>query len=129
MKSKLLYSVLLAVLPLSLVLASCGSSSTYTGDSGNASATGTTEGASTATEITMKNIHFVPNDITVAVGTTVTWTNEDAVAHNVTSDDGLFESGNITKGETFSYTFDKPGTYSYHCTLHPPDMKGTVVVQ
>lgn len=128
------YTLVLTLLALPLALVSCGSSSSNN-DGGlyGPSGGGSTETSSSTTaggnEIVMKNIHFVPNEITVDAGTTVTWTNEDAVAHNVTSDDGLFESGNLTKGDTFTYTFDKPGTYNYHCTLHPPDMKGTVVVQ
>ncbi|MEO6122626.1 MAG: plastocyanin/azurin family copper-binding protein [Ilumatobacteraceae bacterium] len=79
---------------------------------------------------------FLPSPMTVAVGTTVTWRNDDAVFHTVTSGtsngtvgkpDGKFESGNIQKGETFSMTFDEAGTFDYFCTPHPW-MRGQVVV-
>ncbi len=79
---------------------------------------------------------FGPSDLTVEVGTTVTWTNDDIIAHTVTSGesdgasgtpDGAFDSGNIDPGGTFEFTFDEPGTYSYYCTPHPW-MRGTVTV-
>jgi len=81
---------------------------------------------------------FSPRVTTVPVGTTVTWTNEDGkVVHTVTSGesdgtvgtpDGLFDSGNMKNGDTFSFTFAEPGTYEYHCTPHPW-MMGTVIVE
>ncbi len=79
---------------------------------------------------------FLPGSPIIAVGTTVTWTNNDAVAHTVTSGsstgtvaspDGLFDSGDIAPGETFSYTFTEAGTFDYFCTPHPW-MMGTVIV-
>lgn len=66
--------------------------------------------------------------VTVNVGDSVTWTNQDSMAHTVTADDGAFGSGSIAAGGTFSHTFTKAGTYSYHCTLHP-QMKGVVIVR
>jgi plastocyanin len=74
------------------------------------------------------NAGYKPNPITVAVGTTVTWTNSDSTAHTVTSDGGLFNSNSMAPGGTFSYMFPVAGSYPYHCTLHP-GMVGTVVVQ
>jgi plastocyanin len=70
---------------------------------------------------------FTPATITVAVGGTITWTNNDAVPHTVTADDDSFDSGIMRKGVTWSKTFSAPGTYTYFCTLHP-EMRGTVVV-
>ena len=70
---------------------------------------------------------FVPGTITVNVNTTVKWTNKDAIAHTVTSDAGLFDSGNIASNGTYSYKFTSKGTYSYHCAIHP-SMMGTVKV-
>ena len=58
----------------------------------------------------------------------MTWTNNDPVAHTVTSDNGVFASGNLSPGATFSYTFNTAGTYSYHCSIHTY-MVGTVAVQ
>ncbi len=63
------------------------------------------------------------------LGSEVTWTFEDkGVSHNVTADDGSFRSPDVAKG-TFVHRFDKPGTISYTCTIHPDKMKGTVNVR
>jgi plastocyanin len=105
-------SVLLATLLLSVTL----------------SVTVNTKQSSTATaEVTIDNFSFRPQTITVVVGTTVTWTNRDDIPHTVVSDDGVFKSKARDTDEKFSYTFDKAGTYPYHCSLHPK-MTGQVVV-
>lgn len=70
---------------------------------------------------------FSPNPVEVKVGETVTWVNDDSARHTVTSKDGTFDSGMMGKGQSFSYTFDKAGEYSYFCEPHPT-MVGTVVV-
>jgi len=70
---------------------------------------------------------FNPSSITVEAGSTVTWTNSGNAPHTVTADDGAFDSGELANGETFSFTFDEPGTYSYHCDIHP-DMVAEVIV-
>lgn len=70
---------------------------------------------------------YSPASITVHVGDTVTWTNAGTVGHTVTADDGSFDSGMLDVGASWSYTFNSPGTFAYHCTPHPW-MKGTVVV-
>lgn len=84
-------------------------------------------GVQGANEVLIQNMSFSPATITVSAGTTVTWTNKDAIAHTVTSDNNLFNSGNIGSNGTFSYTFSTAGSFSYHCSIHPT-MKGTVVV-
>lgn len=70
---------------------------------------------------------FNPGTIEVPVGSTVTWTNTGAAPHTVTSDDGAFDSGALQPGDTFSATFSAPGTFAYHCDIHPA-MTATVVV-
>jgi hypothetical protein len=65
----------------------------------------------------------------VPAGTKVTWTHAGAAPHTVTSDTKLFDSGRLSQGQTFSFTFDTPGTYAYKCDVHPARMTGTVVVQ
>lgn len=70
---------------------------------------------------------FSPNPVEVKVGETVTWINDDSGRHTVTSKDGVFDSGMMGKGQSFSYTFDKAGEYPYFCEPHP-NMVGTVVV-
>ncbi len=70
---------------------------------------------------------FDPDPLEIPVGTTVTWTNQDTAPHTATADDGSFDSGRLDNGGTFSFTFDTPGTYPYHCDIHPR-MTGTIVV-
>jgi plastocyanin len=81
-----------------------------------------------ATEVKIDNFSFGPTSITVAVGTTVTWTNRDDIPHTVVSTEGVFKSKVLDTDEKFSFTFTKPGTYPYFCSVHPK-MTGTVVVQ
>ena len=71
---------------------------------------------------------FSPATFTVAAGATVSWFNGDNMQHSVTSDAGLFDSGLLSPGARWSYTFTQPGTYAYHCTPHPW-MKGTILVR
>ena len=80
--------------------------------------------------VNIDNFAFGPAAITVAAGTKVTWTNRDDEPHTVTSADDpkLFRSAALDTGDSFSFTFDKPGTYKYFCSIHP-QMTGTVVVQ
>lgn len=70
---------------------------------------------------------FKPKSVTIAVGTTVKWTNNTTVAHTVTSDTGVFNSGIINPGSTFKFTFTKKGTFGYHCMIHP-FMIATIIV-
>jgi plastocyanin len=65
--------------------------------------------------------------LTVNVGSKVTWTNTDSVTHTVTSDNGVFGSGDLAPNATFSYTFNTTGTFAYHCSIHTY-MTGTVIV-
>lgn len=79
-------------------------------------------------EVKIDNFSFGPAIVTVPVGTTVTWTNRDDIPHTVVSDDKVFKSKVLDTDEKFSYTFTKPGTYGYFCSIHPK-MTGKVVVQ
>jgi plastocyanin len=80
-------------------------------------------------EVAMIGISFDPADITVPVGATVVWTNEDAVDHTTTADDDAWDSGVVATGESFDFTFDEPGTYTYLCEIHPAVMQGTITVE
>lgn len=80
------------------------------------------------TSVQIQNYQFSPSTITVKAGDTVTWTNQDSVEHSATSDDGSFDTGLMSQGKSGSVTFSKPGTYTYHCKIHPT-MHGTVIVQ
>jgi len=83
--------------------------------------------------VSIANFAFDEAAMTVAVGTTVTWTNEDGAPHTVTADDGAFDSGNMDSGDVFSFTFEEPGTYAYFCEYHGgaggQGMAGTITVQ
>ena len=84
--------------------------------------------ASVGLGVKIDNFSFAPATITVSRGTMVTWTNRDDIPHTVVSDDKLIKSKVLDTDEKFSYTFTKPGTYPYFCSLHPK-MTGKVVVQ
>ena len=81
--------------------------------------------AGTAVDIT--NFAFTPATLTVKAGDTVTWANHDEEPHTVAADDGSFHSPGMGTNATYSFTFSKPGSYGYTCSVHP-FMHGTVVV-
>lgn len=95
-----------------------------TGTSTTANSTGSTV---TTNQVDIKDMAFTPDSITVKAGSTVTWTNNDGAAHNVTADNNSFSSGTLTAGKTFSQTFNTAGTFKYKCTIHP-NMTGVVIV-
>ena len=148
--------VCLVALSALILLAACGggSTGTATGTTPTTGATSTTAAAPTtgatstpsATAAQTGNgktvmiitdssgsFAFSPATLTIKAGTTVTWKNTTAVAHTVTSDDGKsFDSGTsnpiAAQSGTFSFTFKSPGTFAYHCEIHP-FMKATIIVQ
>ena len=78
--------------------------------------------------ISLTQFTFNPGSVSIPANlVTVTWTNNDGGAHTVTSDTGLFDSGNLNPGMTFSHFFPTPGSYPFHCTYHPY-MTGTITV-
>lgn len=80
-------------------------------------------------EVKIDNFTFAPPTLTVAAGTTVKWVNRDDIPHTVVSDDkSTFKSKAMDTDDSFSYTFTKPGTYNYFCSIHPK-MVAKVVVQ
>jgi plastocyanin len=84
--------------------------------------------ADEANTIVMKNFDFAPMSLTVPAGTTVTWKNLDEEPHTVVGDAGVFRSGGLEQNESFTFKFDKPGTYKFLCSIHPK-MVGTIVVK
>ncbi len=135
--------VVVALVALAAVAAACGSSSS------SSSATPTTPAATasspagaggTAASVSIKNFAFTPKTLTVAPGTTVTWTNNDTMPHNVMSTKslslnspttGVFASSTLSQGQTFSFTFSAKGVYFYECSIHKslPAMHAVVVVK
>ena len=79
--------------------------------------------------VAIKNYAFAPASLSVPVGTTVTWTNDDTAPHTVTVSSGpvTFSSPTLQKGDTYTFTFTTPGTYSYYCAVHP-SMVAKVIV-
>ncbi len=77
--------------------------------------------------VEMRGQIYSPADLTISMGSVVTWINQDNTDHTVTSDGGLFDSGTIMPGGRFLFTFESPGVYSYHCQIHPT-MKGIIRV-
>jgi plastocyanin len=77
--------------------------------------------------IVMKNFDFSPMSLTIKAGSSVTWKNLDGEPHTVTSVDGLFRSGALDENDSYTFKFDKPGTYKYLCSIHPRMMAAIVV--
>jgi plastocyanin len=82
--------------------------------------------------ISVQDNLFQPSQVQVTAGETVTWSQDGAMQHTITADDGSFDSAIINPGDTFSFTFDAPGTYQYYCQIHGgpggEGMSGVVVV-
>lgn len=124
----------LAAAALALAAAGCGSSSSSSSSSSTSTGSSSTPqqvtqtqpsssvGSGPGVKVTMQNIAFNPKSVTVKVGQTITWVNEDSVEHNVTTQPGSsasFKSKNFGQGGTYSWKATKPGTVKYVCTIHP----------
>jgi len=124
-KSRLIFCLACVVLLIvSCMAAGCSSSQTPP-----ASAAPTTSVAGGNT-VVIKNFAFDPSTLTVKNGAVVKWTNQDGAPHTIVSDTGspvAFSSDSLATGATYSFTFTQPGTYMYHCSIHP-SMKGTIIV-
>lgn len=88
----------------------------------------TTSWAGDTAKVLIKDFMFTPTSLTVKAGTTVTWVNMDDEPHTVVLSTGLFRSGGIDTNESYSFKFDKPGTYGIVCSIHPR-MVATIVVE
>jgi plastocyanin len=139
---KRLLVLLIACMALALVAAGCGDDDDDSGNGGGGGGGGNAEqpadtgggGGGGGAEVGMMNIQFEPGDVTIKAGETVTWTNDEGVAHDVDKTSGpgaQFSSGpegGMMEGDTFEHTFDQAGTYEYVCRVHAPGMAGTVEV-
>ncbi len=85
-------------------------------------------GATAANTVVAKSIAYNPDKITVKVGDTVTFKNDDSFAHTFTADNGEFDSNNVDGGGSFQFTTDKAGTIAFHCKIHS-NMHGTITVE
>jgi plastocyanin len=129
-------AVLAGALAAAMGLAACGTSAATAGSSSAAptmtmpmpSGAGAAPAAPVATDhVAIQTFAFGPGTVTVRPGTTVTWTQQDEDQHTVTADDASFASSPLITGQTYTHTFTAPGTYHYHCAIHP-FMHGTVTV-
>jgi plastocyanin len=129
------FTVLALLAIAALIAAGCGSSSnnnpsgspTTTAPSTAASTTTAGGTSSGSTAATIQNFAFHPATTNAKADQKVTWSNEDSTTHTVTADNGSFNSGNLSPGKSFSFTFAQAGTSKYHCSIHP-FMHGTVSV-
>lgn len=126
----MLSSRLVLVSALALLATACGSSDSTTAPTSTpapvVSGSGTPVSIPTGAQ-TLGNQAFSPDAVDVAVGTTVTWTNNDSITHTSTSDGAGWDSGAIAPRAQFSRTFQNAGTFPYHCSIHP-GMVGTITV-
>ena len=124
----------LALVSTVLMLAvGCSGSDSPSSPSPTPSPAPTPDGPSASVTIPMGaeslgNRAYTPDELSVAVGTTVTWTNTDSISHTSTSDANGWNSGTVAPGGNFSFAFQTTGTFPYHCAIHP-GMVGTVVVR
>ncbi len=124
--SKIFWSACAIMLVLSCSFSGCTSS-----QSPQTSTPTTPAPVGGSNAIAIKNFAFSPASLTIKSGTAVTWTNQDGAPHQVASDPGTpvaFSSDSLANGESYQFTFTRPGTYTYYCTIHP-SMKGTIIVQ
>ena len=118
----------LVVIAASLTLAGCSRGRSAASDAYGERSAVTENG--TAVTVDLKDLQFSPKGIKIRPGTTVTWVNNDAVAHNVSQIQSVFLSPDeMQPGQRFSFTFQTPGTYRYQCTFHHPNMNGVVIVE
>jgi plastocyanin len=81
-----------------------------------------------AASVKIANFTFGPQTLTVPVGSTISWTNDDDVPHTVVATDGAFRSKPLDSGDSYAFTFRTPGEHSYFCSIHPM-MTGKVIVK
>lgn len=132
MNNKLIISVLVAVIVVVGIFFIVTKSGKVQYQNPNNTPQATNQSGSSPVEakntVTIQNMSFSPALITVKVGDKITWTNQDSVGHSATADDNSFDTGILSQGQSGSVTFDKAGTYTYHCKVHS-SMTGTIIVQ
>jgi plastocyanin len=117
--------IIFSFLGLSLILVGCGAQITPTAKQNQISNQSQPVTAENTTNITIQNFAFNPVVLTVTKGTTVTWTNNDSVTHQIKSE--TFNSDRLGNGESFSFTFNQTGNFDYVCAIHST-MKGKIIV-
>ncbi|HYN70250.1 MAG TPA: cupredoxin family copper-binding protein [Candidatus Eisenbacteria bacterium] len=119
-----------------LTLAACGGGTTPATNAPAAGSPGASVGATACArsdtagtiEVEIEDLTFKTEPVQAKVGDTISWTNKDDVPHSAALDDGSCATDTLNKGDAGNLTFSAPGTYAYHCAIHPTQMKGTIVV-
>jgi plastocyanin len=130
--TKLLLPILACLV---LGLAACGGDDDGGGGGGGGSTEQSGGGGGAGVEVSMENVQFEPQDVTVKAGETITFTNNESIPHDVHKTSGPGDdfssggSGEMQQGDTFELTLDQPGTYEYVCNVHAPGMTGTITVK
>jgi len=139
---------LLPALLLTFALAACGGSATPTpaasapaaaspaaasaaaasGGGGGAACAAAPAGAAGTVTVTIKNFAYSANPVQAKVGDVITWSNQDSAPHSATLDNGACDTDPISSGASASLVFNTPGTYTYHCKVHPTQMKDQKIV-
>jgi len=110
-----------------LLMSACGGSSGATPMPAGSRSSPASAAAGHTDQVVIRNLAFGPSTVTVVAGTTVTWTNEDGIQHDVFAPSVGLKSLVLSKNDSYTHTFSTPGTYTYICSIHP-FMHGTVVV-
>jgi plastocyanin len=131
-KNLSIYILLITVLLVALPLIGCtgnAAGTTTAAEMTTLAAVGETTSGSTGAknEVMIESNAFKPDSLTIKVGDTVTWINNDSYNHTVTAKTGEFNSGDMANGAKFSFTFNKEGTYDYTCSIHT-FMTGKIIV-
>jgi plastocyanin len=130
--TKLLLPILACLV---LGLAACGGDDDGGGGGGGGSTEQSGGGGGAGVEVSMENVQFEPQDVTVKAGETITFTNNESIPHDVHKTSGPGDdfssggSGEMQQGDTFELTLDQPGSYEYVCNVHAPGMAGTITVK
>ena len=110
-----------------VTLAACGGGASVPGSAPTTPTTAVSPAPAATTDVGIVNFKFTPATLTVKVGTTVVWTNKDAIAHTVNFATSGINSSVLNQNDHFSHAFTVPGTYDYICSIHP-FMHGSVIV-
>jgi plastocyanin len=97
------------------------------GTSGGAACAAAPAGATATVTVTVKDFKFSPQPVQAKVGDVVVWSNQDSAPHSATLDDGTCDTKSISAGAQAGLVFSAPGTYAYHCAIHPTQMKGYTI--
>jgi plastocyanin len=122
MRTLFSFVVLFGISALAILFIACGSAdgaSSQTQESLSDSSTSAEKAEKQVVHVSIADMQFSPETITVRAGTALTWTNDESVPHTATAGDESWDSDLLKEGESYTLTFDTPGTYCYYCVLHP----------